>query len=77
MKRAIRNAEQAKYRDHAYEEYAFHRGHVRKARDPVELMRLALMDPMAAMKTAKENTKLIYGNAGLLLDAVRLASTVS
>lgn len=70
--RARRNAEQAKYKDHSYEPYAFHRRHVRKARSPHDLMLLALMDPAAAMKTAKDNTRMIYGNAGLLIEALRI-----
>lgn len=45
LARQRRNAEQAKYRDHSYEEYAFHRNHVRRARTPQGLMLLALMDP--------------------------------
>lgn len=69
--RARRNAEQAKYKDHSYEPYAFHRRHVRRARSPHDLMLLALMDPAAAMKTAKANTRMIYDNAGLLLQALR------
>jgi hypothetical protein len=74
MKRALRNAEQValskEFKVH-YEPYAFHRDHVRRAfNDPRALMLLALMDPM--VKTAKENTKLIYGDAALLLEAIRL-----
>lgn len=69
LRRATRNAEQAKYRDHSYEEYAFHRKHVRRARSAHDLMVLALMDP--AVKTIKSNTLMIYGNAGLLLSAIR------
>lgn len=75
MKRAMRNAEQvAISKEHAvhYEQYAFHRDHVRRAFDrPLDLMVLALMDPM--VKTAKHNTRMIYGNAQLLVAAIRAA----
>lgn len=75
MKRALRNAEQvalSKQFKVSYEPYAFHRDHVRRAfNSPRELIILALMDPAAAERTAKENTKLIYGNAALLVEAIR------
>lgn len=70
IERAIRNAREAEFRDPQYEEYAFHRKHARKAETAHELILLALMDPM--VKTAKPNTKLIYGNAALLVAALRL-----
>lgn len=73
MKRAQRNAisaVDAKRFAVSYEEYAFHRDHVRRARTPMQLLVLALMHP--TVKTAKPNTKLIYGNAALLLQALRL-----
>lgn len=69
--RARRNAEQAKYRDHSYEPYAFHRRHVRRAKSPHDLLLMALMDPMVAEKSAKANTRMIYNNSGLLLQALR------
>lgn len=76
MKRALRNAEQAaksKQFSVTYEEYAFHRDHVRRAFDrPHALILMALMDPV--VKTKKANTKLLYGNAGLLLQALRLTN---
>jgi hypothetical protein len=75
MKRGIRNAQQAaesKQFAPCYEEYAFHRKHVRKAKSAHDLMVLALMDP--AVKTKKANTAMIYGNATLLLAAIRMAS---
>lgn len=56
-----------------YEQYAFHRKHVRHAGDARELLLLALMDPAVAAKTAKHNTRLIYGDARLLVEAIRLS----
>lgn len=77
LARQRRNAEQAKYRDHAYEEYAFYRKHVRRATSPHGLLVLALMDPAAAEKTAKHNTQMIYGNARLLVDAIRMTKSTN
>lgn len=73
LRRKARNAEQAKFQDHAYEPYAFHRTHVRRAISARELVLLALMDGPVADKTAKDNTRLIYGNARLLVDTMKLA----
>lgn len=73
--RKRRNAEQANYRDHAYEQYAFHRAHVRRATSACGLVLLALMDGPAANKTAKANTRMIYGNARLLVDAMKMTQT--
>lgn len=73
MKRARRNAEQAAQSKQfavMYEVYAFHRDHVRKAKSAHDLMLLALMNPV--VKTKKPNTAMIYGNAGLLVQALRL-----
>lgn len=72
MQRSMRNAEQAalaKYNAVSYEPYAFHRAHVRRARSAHELILLALMNPV--MKTAKHNTKMIYGDGALLVQALR------
>lgn len=77
LARQRRNAEQAKHRDASYEPYAFHRKHVRRAMGVRDLMVLALMDPMVAEKTAKHNTRMIYGDARLLLDAIRIANTAN
>lgn len=75
MKRAMRNAERVSLSKQNfavhYEPYAFHRDHVRRAFNrPLDLLVLALMDP--SVKTAKPNTKMIYGNAELLLAAIKL-----
>lgn len=75
MKRALRNAEHAfnakEFSGIGYEEHAFHRDHVRRADTASELLLLALMNP--TVKTAKPNTRLIYGNAQLLIEAIRAA----
>lgn len=68
--RSRHNAEEAKFNNPTYEPYAFHRIHARRAVSAHELILLALMDPM--VKTAKPNTKLIYGDAQLLLAALRI-----
>lgn len=70
LKRARHNMIEAEYQEPKYEPYAFHRKHARRADSAHELILLALMDP--CIKTEKANTKLIYGNAGLLLQALRL-----
>lgn len=72
LKRARHNASEAEYENPQYEHYAFHRRHARRADSAHELILLALMDP--CIKTVKPNTKLIYGNAGLLVEALRLTS---
>jgi hypothetical protein len=73
LARKRRNAERAKNHDHEYEQYAFHRAHVRRARDARELIRLALMDPWVADDSAKVNTVLIYSDARLLVAALLCA----
>jgi hypothetical protein len=71
LARRNHNAREAELADPSYEPYAFHRLHVRRAGDARELLILALMDSGMAAKTAKSNTRLIYGDAGLLLSAIR------
>lgn len=78
MKRSMRNAEltatyKQRFQFH-YEEYAFHRDHVRRADTARELLVLALMNPN--VKTGKPATKLIYGDSALLLKAVRLCDAL-
>ena len=75
LARKRRNAARAKERDHEYEQYAFHRAHVRRARDARELIRLALMDPWVANDSAKVNTVLIYNDARLLVAALNYGET--
>jgi hypothetical protein len=65
-----------------FEAYAFHRKHVAEAMSAKELLILALMNPPLRtnnegdiwLDTTKPNTKLIYGNAQLLLAAIRMLS---
>lgn len=78
MKRAARNARQAamsKQFSVTYEEYAFHRDHVRRAETSHDLMLLALMNPV--VKTKKANTALIYGNGALLVAALRISAVTA
>lgn len=79
MKRERRNQERAKLAKNnisldgiGFEVYAFHRKHVRRALTAHDLMVLALMDPVDGLRSAKDNTRLIYGDAGLLLQALRV-----
>lgn len=75
LKRSLRNAEIAMMAKHQggtghYEQFAFHRDHVRRADTARDLLVLALMNPN--IKTAKPNTKMIYRDGMLLFQAVRL-----
>lgn len=64
-----------------YEHYAFHRLQVRRAETPCQFLTFALMSPPlkldketgeTRLDTTKTNTKLIYGNAQLLVAALRM-----
>lgn len=71
--RVIENKKNAQYfKNPRYMHYAFHREHVRRSNTAEELIRLALMDPTIAEKTIKKNTRMIYGNARLLLEAIQM-----
>lgn len=85
MARRVRNAEIAaertgpswgRYATGPYEHYAFHREHVRKAVDAHDLLARAMADPAPGLSSNKPNTRLLYGDSALLLDAVRLGSSV-
>lgn len=67
LKRRLRNTEAVAT---TFEYYAFHKIHVRKAKSAKQLLLLALMS--RPLKTQKPNTMRIYGNAGLLVAALRL-----
>lgn len=75
MRRKIRNAEIGKlaFGCDGYEQYAFHRKHVRKAIDAEELLVRALMEPGLGLGSDKYNTRLLYGDGGLLFAAIQLA----
>lgn len=70
MRRRERNAVEAQTDTPSYEQFAFHRDHVRKAVDPQDLLIRALMEPGRGLASAKYNTRLIYGDAGVLLAAI-------
>jgi len=72
LRRIKRNAEEAEYVDPHYEHYAFHRKHVHAAKSARELIIFALMEPHVCAKTNKANMKLIYGNAQLLIEAIKV-----
>lgn len=75
LKRKLRNAETGKlaFGCEGYEHYAFHRRHVRRAVDVVDLLVRALMEPGPGLASAKYNTRLLYGDGGLILAAIKLA----
>lgn len=52
--------------------YAFHRKHVHKAKSAGHLIRLALDDLAIGQASSKFNTRLIYGQPDLLLEALEL-----
>lgn len=77
IKRRVRNSEignarSGEFRTEGYEFYAFHRNHVARASDAQDLLVRALMDPVPGQKSAKYNTRLLYGNGGLLRQALML-----
>lgn len=74
LKRRGRNAEEATADAPSYEQFAFHRSHVRKAADAHDLLIRALMEPGLGQASGKYNTRLIYGNGELLLKAIHLAA---
>lgn len=75
LRRIKRNAEEAGYVDPHYQHYAFHRTHVHAAKSARELMIFALMEPHVVKATTnKANMKLIYGDAKLLTEAIRMSS---
>ena len=71
LQRRQRNNAEAKTDRPQYEQYAFHREHVRRSATVLDLIRLALMNPTIADNTIKKNTRMIYGNAALLIEAIR------
>lgn len=73
FKRKRRNGQEAEYADPHYENFAFHRKHVHAAKSARELLILALMNPQVVGKTNKANMRLIYGDAQLLLAAIRIS----
>lgn len=74
LKRRRRNAAAADaFGTASYEQFAFHRSHVRKAMDAEDLLVRALMEPGLGLASGKYNTRLIYGDGGALLEAIYLA----
>lgn len=73
IRRRQRNASKAHDGDLSFEQFAFHRAHVRKAADEQDLLVRALMQPGPGLASAKYNTRLIYSNGELLLKAIHLA----
>jgi hypothetical protein len=57
-----------------YEVYAFHRNHVRSAKDPADLIARAARDPDLGKCSAKKNTAMLYGDAELLAAAQTLGA---
>lgn len=73
----IGNARAGNTMTDAYEPYAFHRLHVRRAVDERDLLLKAVMDAAPGLQSDKRNTRLLYGNASLLLAALDIASRES
>jgi hypothetical protein len=74
LRRRARNADEASADQPSYEQFAFHRSHVRKAVDPQDLLVRALMEPGLGMMSGKYNTRLIYSSGETLLKAIHLAA---
>lgn len=79
LKRHLRNLD-VRLRQHRlgglFEEYAFHRDHVRRARDAEELLALALKDRDRGTGCGKRWTRIIYADEDLLWAALSIASGV-
>lgn len=56
-----------------YEQYAFHRCHVRAAKDPHDLLKRAARAAQVGVLSAKRNTVLLYGDVELLTAAAQIA----
>jgi hypothetical protein len=72
LKRRGRNKD--RYEGDPVEQFAFHREHVRRAKSASHLIVMALMNPAIARDSAKFNTRLIYGDTALLLQAARMVA---
>jgi hypothetical protein len=68
-----RNKEAAQFTGEPYEHFAFHRRHVRKAADALDLLVRAYVEPGVGLSSAKYNTRLLYSDERLLMDAIDLA----
>jgi hypothetical protein len=66
LARRGRNAERGEAMEGGYEQYAFHRRHVRRARDPGDLLRRAAEEPGLGQASAKYTTRLLYSDPTLL-----------
>ena len=53
--------------------YAFHRVHVRKAERALDLIRLAIGDLERGRASGKRNTRIIYEDEAVLIEALKLA----
>jgi hypothetical protein len=73
VRRHARNKEAASLGDCSFEQFAFHRRHVRKAVDALDLLVRAYIEPGIGLSSAKYNTRLLYSNERLLQDAIDLA----
>ena len=70
LMRRIRNKASAPRR--TFEPYAFQREHVRRAKTIRQLLVAALMQPQPGLSSKKRNTRMLYGDGGLLVKALRL-----
>jgi hypothetical protein len=73
IRRHKRNKEAAQWTGEPYEHFAFHRKHVRKAVDALDLLVRAYVEPGVGQASAKYNTVLLYSDDQLLMAAIDLA----
>lgn len=55
-------------------QYAFHREHVRRAKDAADLLKRALADLPRGVGSSKPNTRMLYSSPKLLRAALEFAS---
>lgn len=73
IRRHRRNKEAAEDGDMSFEQFAFHRKHVRRAVDALDLLVRAYVEPGVGQSSAKYNTRLLYSDEHLLMAAIDLA----
>lgn len=76
IRRHRRNKQEAEFGG-PFEHFAFHRKHVRKAVDALDLLVRAYVEPGVGQASAKYNTVLLYSDERLLMAAIDLARGAS
>lgn len=72
LRRAERNAGRGERGDGEYEQYAFHRRHVRRAKNVQALLQLALAEINLGWASGKHWTRVIYSDPELLEQALNI-----